>query len=104
LVNLNNLDTSSGFTSNFVGLKNIIYSKWAWGSLGSTSPMSLQIGLVQQGLVLLSFIIFMIYLLRKKKLIGTSVKFAEKIGMNISNRIEKLDLMHIYNFNLFYYK
>jgi|GEM_PF-2866586 len=98
LVNLNNLDISDGFKSNFVGLKDIVYSKWAWGPLGSTSPMSLQIGLVQQGLVILSFIVLIILLLRKKKNIEVLIKFVRKIGLNISSRVERLDLMH---FSLF---
>jgi hypothetical protein len=100
LVNLNNLDAASGFTNNFVGLKDIIYSKWAWGPLGSTSPMSLQVGLVQQGIILLSIFVLILFLLRKNKLGKLLSKFLNKIGLNVSNKLEKLDLIH---FGLFFF-
>lgn len=99
-VKLKYLDASSGFTSNFVSLKDVIYSKWAWGPLGSTSPMSLQVGLVQQGIVLLSIIFFIVFLLRKKRFGKFITKLVKRIGLNVSIKIEKLDLMH---FCLFFF-
>lgn len=64
-VYLNNLDTSGSYLSNFVGIKQIIYSKWGWGPLGSTSPMSLQIGVAQQLFVLIGVAYVLIVLIRK---------------------------------------
>lgn len=98
LVNLNNLDATSGFTSNFVGIKDIFYSKWAWGPLGSTSPMSLQVGLVQIAVLLLSIFVFVCFLFKKISFIFSINRFLKRIGLNFSGKAEKLDLMHLYLF------
>jgi len=102
LVNLNNLDATSGFTSNFVGIKDIIYSKWAWGPLGSTSPMSLQIGLVQGAMFLLSILILVSFLLRGKRIVVDLIKLLKRIGLGVTSRVERLDLMHICLFLLLF--
>jgi len=90
--NVDNWSASSDFINNFVSLKDIIYSKWAWGPLESVSPMSLQVGLVQQFMVLLSVVVFIVLIVRKN---GMNVLFArfKKIGFNVRIKIEKLDLM-----------
>lgn len=46
-IHLEALSVSSYYLKNFVTLKQIIYSPWGWGAIGSTTPMSVQLGLTQ---------------------------------------------------------
>jgi uncharacterized membrane protein len=66
-VNLNNLNASGSYLTNFVSVGQIIYSKWGWGPLGSSSPMSLQIGLVQLLVILLAVICLAFFVTKKKE-------------------------------------
>lgn len=67
-VNLNNLNTSGSYLANFVRLGQIVYSKWGWGPLGSDSPMSLQIGLTQQLVVLLAVVCVVFFVTKKTEI------------------------------------
>jgi uncharacterized membrane protein len=46
-IHLEALSVRSYYLKNFVTLKQIIYSPWGWGAIGSTTPMSVQLGLAQ---------------------------------------------------------
>jgi len=100
--NLDLLNQSSAYKINFVVFKEIIYSKWAWGPIGSTSPMSLQVGLVQQVFFILSVIIFTVFIFRKKKIGKLLIHFMRRLGLNFPNRIERVDKLHFSLFNFLF--
>lgn len=46
-IHLEALSIGSYYISNFVTLKQVLYSPWGWGAISSTTPMSVQLGLAQ---------------------------------------------------------
>lgn len=64
-INIDFLNKTTPFKSNFVSISQIFYSKWGWGPLDSTSPMSLQLGLTQWIVVIISFFIMIWFLIKK---------------------------------------
>src|SRR3989304_1052270 len=94
LVNLNNLDMSGSYINNFAGLGQIVYSKWGWGPLGSTSPMSPQIGIAQQALALLAITGLLAVSFKKNVIFQFIVNLLNRSGFTIQRKLERIDVMH----------
>ncbi|MCL5409333.1 MAG: hypothetical protein M1607_00555 [Patescibacteria group bacterium] len=60
-INADLLNFSAPYLNNFITLKQLIYSPWGWGPLGSSSPMSLQLGLIQILVIILMTILLVLF-------------------------------------------
>ncbi len=90
--NLDYLNRTQSFWSNFVTLKEIIYSKWGWGPIGSTSPMSLQLGAVQWISVFFIILVLILLFIRKRKI----MQFPSYLI-----KYSKIELIDYFNINIF---
>ena len=72
----------------------IVYWKWGWGPLGSTSPMSLQIGIAQQALVLLAITGLLAVSFKKNVIFQFIVNLLNRSGFTIQRKLERIDVMH----------
>lgn len=97
-VNLDRLNFTASYLTNFVSLDKIIYSRWGWGPLSSDSPMSLQLGLAQQLAVVLAIIFGLVVVGNKTDLGKVGVRILSAVRIKLFLSVGKVEWAHLFLF------
>lgn len=93
-VNLDYLNSTASYLANFVSLKEVAYSRWGWGPLGSDSPMSLQLGITQQAAVLMTVVFSLTAFASRSRIMKRLMRIFAFSRLGLSLSVPKLQISH----------